>query len=170
MKEIKAIYIGLDGILIDTISGDSKPRGIWDMKFRFDVLHTIKTLNPEIVLIVDSLDNSTTDSNNKLNYILSAIRDYLDGIRVYYWCTNAKDEYSRCTIELLEFYNRFIFNDKKLKKSELLMVGNSKIHKQVAKDYGIIYLNVELFVQYDISSDSITYTGVSDSKLSHNLL
>ena len=178
MKDIKAIYIGLDRILIETISGRPKPEGIWDMKFRFDVLHTIKTVNPKAVFIVDSIDGSTTGSIHKLDYILSAIKEYLDNIHVYYFCTNAIPNCNKCTVELLDFYYQYIrnCNHMRFKKSELLLVGNSKVHKQAAKDFGIIYLNVEFFRLYDLTVDKsifdinepLNYYDISSNHSAHS--
>ena len=54
LKNKTVIFCDLDGTLIETISGDTFPKGIWDMKLRFDVLDAIKKLNPEYVLIVSN--------------------------------------------------------------------------------------------------------------------
>ena len=35
MKEYKVIFADLDGSLIDTISGETFPKGIWDIQIRF---------------------------------------------------------------------------------------------------------------------------------------
>ena len=42
MKDYKIIIADLDGTLIKTISGETFPKGIWDMQLRFDVLDKIK--------------------------------------------------------------------------------------------------------------------------------
>ncbi len=44
MKEYKVIFADLDGTLIDTISGEAFPKGIWDMQIKFDVLDAIKKI------------------------------------------------------------------------------------------------------------------------------
>ena len=54
MKKYDIIFCDLDGTLIETISGETFPKGIWDMKLRFDVLDVIKKLNPEYILIVSN--------------------------------------------------------------------------------------------------------------------
>lgn len=41
LKNKKVIFCDLDGTLIETISGATFPKGIWDMKLRFDVLDAI---------------------------------------------------------------------------------------------------------------------------------
>ena len=75
MKKYEVIFADLDGTLIETISGDTFPKGIWDMKLRFDVLYAIKKLNPEYILIVSNqggIERGLVDRghfNLKLNYI-----------------------------------------------------------------------------------------------------
>lgn len=54
MKQYDIIFADLDGTLIETISGSVFPKGIWDMKFRFNVLDAIKKLNPKYILIVSN--------------------------------------------------------------------------------------------------------------------
>ena len=54
MKKYKIIFSDLDGTLINTISGETFPKGIWDMRIKLDVLDAIKKLNPEYVLIVSN--------------------------------------------------------------------------------------------------------------------
>ena len=52
MKKYKVLFCDMDGTLIETASGETFPKGIWDMKFKFDVLDTIKNLNPKVIFIV----------------------------------------------------------------------------------------------------------------------
>lgn len=52
MKEYKVLFCDMDGTLIETVSGETFPKGIWDMKFKFDVLDAIKNLNPKAIFIV----------------------------------------------------------------------------------------------------------------------
>ena len=54
LKNKKVIFCDLDGTLIETISGETFPKGIWDMRIKLDVLDAIKKLNPEYVLIVSN--------------------------------------------------------------------------------------------------------------------
>lgn len=42
MKKYKVLFCDMDGTLIETVSGETFPKGIWDMKFKFDILDAIK--------------------------------------------------------------------------------------------------------------------------------
>lgn len=53
MKKYKVLFCDMDGTLIETVSGETFPKGIWDMKFKFDVLDAIKNLNPKVILYCD---------------------------------------------------------------------------------------------------------------------
>ena len=67
MKEYKVIFADLDGTLIDTISGEIFPKGIWDMRIKFDVLDKIKEIKPEYLLIVSNqggIESGFVDAHN----------------------------------------------------------------------------------------------------------
>lgn len=48
MKKYKVLFCDMDGTLIETASGETFPKGIWDMRFKFDVLDAIKNLSPKV--------------------------------------------------------------------------------------------------------------------------
>ena len=54
IEDKKVLFCDLDGTLIETISGETFPKGIWDIRIKFDVLDAIKKLNPQYVLIVSN--------------------------------------------------------------------------------------------------------------------
>ena len=97
LKNKNILFCDLDGTLIETISGDTFPKGIWDMKLRFDVLDAIKKLNPEYVLIVSNqggIESGFVDAkkfSTKLFYIVESIGEYC-GCECYamYCDTNSK--------------------------------------------------------------------------------
>ena len=82
LKNKKIIFCDLDGTLIDTISGETFPKGIWDMRIKFDVLDAIKKLNPEYILIVSNqggIESGFVDRHgfkSKSEYITRAIGEY----------------------------------------------------------------------------------------------
>ena len=48
----KVLFADLDGTLIDTVFGNTFPKGIWDMQFKWDVLSAIKEYGFEILITV----------------------------------------------------------------------------------------------------------------------
>ena len=110
LKNKKVIFCDLDGTLIETISGEAFPKGIWDMRIKLDVLDALKKLNPEYVLIVSNQGGiesgfvDTHDFNSKCEYITRAIREYC-GCECYamYCDTNNKsDPYRKPNTKMLE--------------------------------------------------------------------
>lgn len=81
-NQYKIILTDLDDTLIQTISGATFPKGIWDMKFKFDILDKIKKLNPEYLFIVTNQGGigqfvKKDNYENKLNYIISCLKEYI---------------------------------------------------------------------------------------------
>lgn len=146
MKEYEVIFADLDGTLIDTISGETFPKGIWDMRLRFDVLDAIKKLHPQYVFIVSNqgcIDNGCVNKihfNHKIDYICSAIKEYCNCYcEAVYYDTNDK------------FHNTQHRND----NYSVLMIGDasgkeglfSYIDKKTAENFGIDYMDVDNFVE-----------------------
>lgn len=52
MKKYTILFADLDNTLITTVSGETFPKGVWDMKFKFDVLDKIKELHPKVLFIL----------------------------------------------------------------------------------------------------------------------
>ena len=110
MKEYKVIFCDLDGTLIETISGETFPKGIWDMNIKFEVLDVIKKLNPEYILIVSNqgdIESGFVDDDNfraKSGYVAGAIREYCDCKCYAMYClTNDKSNpYRKPNTKMLE--------------------------------------------------------------------
>ena len=164
LKNKKVIFCDLDGTLIETISGDTFPKGIWDMKLRFDVLDSIKKLNPEYVLIVSNQGGiesgfvDTHDFNSKCEYITRAIREYC-GCECYamYCDSNSKsDPYRKPNTKMLEtLLEDYVGDDFDFIKQKSLMIGDasgkegqfSDSDKKTAENVGIDYMDVDDFVK-----------------------
>ena len=163
MKEYKVIFADLDGTLIETISGETFPKGIWDMKIKFDVLDAIKKLNTEYILIVSNQGGIESgfidgyDFRRKSEYITLAIREYC-GCECYamYCETNDKlDPYRKPNPRMLySLLENYVGDDFDYIKSVSLMIGDasgkegqfSDSDKKTAENFGIDYLDVNDFI------------------------
>lgn len=159
------LFADLDGTLIDTISEDTFPRGVWDMFLKFDVLNAIKNLHPEYVLIASNQGGiekgfvDMTDFIKKIRYIQVAISEYCECLVDYQFCiANDKKDYRRKpNTGMLEGLLKSIeaLGAEIPDKSEMLMVGDasgkegqfSDSDKRTAENFGIAYMDVEDFVE-----------------------
>ena len=163
MKEYDVIFSDLDGTLINTISGETSPKGIWDMQIRFEVLDKIKGLNPKYVFIISNqggIESGFVDAINfraKSEYITRAIREYCDCECYSMYCaTNDKsDSYRKPNVGMLEsLLEIYVGDDFDYIKQKSLMIGDasgkegqfSDSDKKTAENYCIDYMDVDDFV------------------------
>lgn len=164
MKKYKVLFADLDGTLIETISGNPFPKGIWDMRFRFDVFDAIKKLAPDYVLIVSNqggIEAGFVDDNNfksKLEYVGRSISEYC-GCKCYaQYCTSnhKSDPYRKPNTKMLGWLTEtYVGDDFEYIKSVSLMIGDasgkegqfSDSDKKTAENFGIDYMDVEDFVK-----------------------
>lgn len=166
MKKYDIIFSDLDGTLIETISGETFPKGIWDMRLRFDVLDAIKKLHPQYVFIVSnqgSIDNGRVNRlhfSHKLDYICSAVKEYCDcHCDAAYCVSNDKSNPNRKpNVGMLDSFTETYFDELHVYvKSSSLMIGDasgkngqfSDSDKKTAENFGIDYMDVDDFVNYD---------------------
>ena len=164
LKNKKILFCDLDGTLIETISGATFPKGIWDMKFRFDVLDAIKKQNPEYVLIVSNqggIESGFVDAQKfqtKLSYIIKAIDEYCDCecYAIYCATNNELDPYRKPNTKMLKtLLEDSVGDDVDYIKQESLMIGDasgkdgqfSDSDKKTAENFGIDYMDVDDFVK-----------------------
>ena len=164
LKNKNILFCDLDGTLIETISGDTFPKGIWDMKLRFDVLDAIKKLNLEYVLIVSNqggIESGFVDAKKfeiKLFYIIEAIVDYCDCECYATYCdtNNKSDPCRKPNTKMLEtLLEDYVGYDFECFKHEILMIGDasgkegqfSDSDKKTAENFGIDYMDVNDFVK-----------------------
>ena len=163
MKKYKILFADLDGALIDTISGEAFPKGIWDMRLKFDVLDKIKELKPDYVFIVTNQGGIEKGFVNelslsfKLDYIERVISEYCECKCDYDYCrTNDKnDPYRKPNIGMLNLLCEIHLEGKDYKKSSFLMIGDasgkdgqfSDTDRKTAENFDIDYMDVEDFVK-----------------------
>ena len=168
MRRYKLIFCDLDGTLIETVSGKTFPEGIWDMKFKMDVLSAIKKLNPDYVFIVTNqggIGQGFVDKDNfevKLEYIRLSIEEYLDNTQVQsaYCSSNDKsDEFRKPNIGMLNYLSDFFVGKNfDYVRKESLMIGDasglpgqfSDSDKKTAENFGCDYMDVNEFVKSTI--------------------
>lgn len=165
--EKKVLFADLDGTLIETITGNTFPCGIWDMKFKFDVLDAIKNYGFDCLIIITNqggIEKGYVDEKHwvkgKMNYITMALNEYLGILVEYQHCImNDKDcEYRKPNTGMLKAACwKFIANrwNMVISKDEMLMIGDasglqgqfSDSDKKTAENYGIDYMDVNIFVK-----------------------
>lgn len=163
LESKKVLFCDLDGTLIETISGETFPKGIWDVRIKFDVLDAIKKLNPQCVLIVSNqggIESKLVNEDNfctKLSYIERVIWEYC-GCECYstYCGTNDKSSpwrkpNTKMLEDLLDDYTWLHFS---YNKQKMLMIGDasgkegqfSDSDKKTAENFGIDYMDVNDFI------------------------
>jgi len=164
MKKYEILFADLDGTLIDTISGETFPRGIWDIRFKFDILDKIKKLAPKYLLIVSNqggIESGFVDSMDfqcKSEYISRAIRAYCGcEVHAMYCTTNNKEStFRKPNTGMLELLCvNHVGDDLEFIKSKSLMIGDasgkqwqfSDSDKKCAENFGIDYMDVYDFVK-----------------------
>lgn len=165
VKNKKILFADLDGTLIKTKSGEIFPKGIWDMEFRFDVLDTIKKLNPDYILIVSNqggIESGFVDVHNfraKSEYITRSIREYCGIICYAMYCetNNKSDPYRKPNTGMMHsLLEKYIGDDFDYIKQKSIMIGDasgkegqfSNSDKKTAENFGIDYMDVNDFVNY----------------------
>ena len=163
MKKYDVIFSDLDGTLINTISGETFPKGIWDMQIRFEVLDKIKEIKPKYLLIVSNqggIESGFVDAKKfetKLFYIIEAIGNYCDCECYAMYCdtNNESDPYRKPNTKMLKtLLEDYVGYDFECFKHEILMIGDasgkegqfSDGDNKTAENFGIDYMDVDDFV------------------------
>ena len=177
MKNKKILFADLDGTLIKTKSGETFPKGIWDMEFRFEVLDTIKKMQPLALLIVSNqggVESGFVNRRNfefKMEYIIRSIKEYT-GVFVEYSCCYSNDkssQYRKPNTGMLDslfgrVQTKWFKREHIIYDEDFLMIGDasgkegqfSDTDKKTAENFGIDYLDVEDFIN-EMSDETKTY-------------
>ena len=166
MKKYEVIFADLDGTLINTISGETFPKGIWDIKLNFDALDAIKKVNPKCLLIVTNqggIEKGFVNERNfqcKMEYICRSIKEYT-GVEVEYsYCTsNDKDnKYRKPNIGMIDSLTREMIKrgiiENGICTDNILMIGDasgkegqfSDSDKKTAENAGFDYMDIKDFI------------------------
>ena len=163
-SDIKVLFADLDGTLINTYSGDTFPRGIWDMEFRFDVWDKIKELKFDYIFIVSNqggIEKGFVDNDrftSKMEYIANSLMEYTNNFNIFYdYCVSndKSDYYRKPNIGMLEeLVDCTCALGSDFPKENILMIGDasgkegqfSDSDKKCAENFGIDYMDVEDFL------------------------
>ena len=172
MKEYKIIFADLDDTLIETISGNTFPKGVWDMRIKFEVLDKIKEIKPLCLLIVTNqggIEKGFVNRRNfeiKMEYLCRSIKEYT-GIEVEYSYCEKNDpnyKYRKPNIGMLDSLTYKMINKgvvpNGIETDKILMIGDasgkegqfSDSDKKCAENAGFDYLDVNDFVNSDIKN------------------
>lgn len=174
MKKYKILFTDLDGTLIDTISNNKFPIGIWDMKINFKVLDAIKKLNPNYICIISNQGGiekgfiREEHFNAKFKYIINSVNNYTGINTVGDYCpyNDIDNPYRKPNTENLSkrLYRIGYYYDSSITKQDCLMIGDasglegqfSDTDKKTAENFGIDYFDVNEFVnKYTIETPYI---------------
>lgn len=148
MKKYKLLITDLDGTLIETLSGDTFPKGIWDMKIKLYVFEAIKNYAPDDILIISNqggIEKGFVDKEMfeyKFDYISSAINRKPN--------TGMIDQY----MDYIKFINDNVDEENKIIYDTIMMIGDasgkegqfSDSDKKTAENFGCEYMDVDDFV------------------------
>lgn len=169
MKKCKLLITDLDGTLIETLSGDTFPKGIWDMKLKLYVFEAIKNYAPDDILIISNqggIEKGFVDKEMfeyKFDYISNALEDYTDiSVSAYYCESNNKRNVNRKPdigmikeyMDFIEYMNNDEDEEEKIVYDTILMIGDasgkegqfSDSDKKTAENFGREYMDVDDFV------------------------
>lgn len=178
MHPKKVLFADLDGTLIETESGNTFPCGIWDMRLRLDVLDAIKNYGFEILVIISNQGgieegyvNERHFCKGKMNYIQFALNEYL-GIPVEYSYCKSNDKgnkFRKPNTGMLEnaCYKYLPRYGVMASKEEMLMIGDasgiplgwSDTDLKTAENFGIHYMDVNIFVEYYGEEEKVAIDG-----------
>ncbi len=156
----KIIFTDLDDTLIKTHTGETFPKGVWDMEFKYDVWDKIKEFNPEYLFIVTNQGGIGHYVNgerfeNKVAYVAAAIKEYTNIERVdWTYCSSGdkKDKYRKPNtgmFDTITLSNGLIINND-FTLDDCLMIGDasgkpgdfSDSDKRFAENLQIDYIDV----------------------------
>ena len=160
-KEI--LFADLDGTLIESVSGERFPKGVWDMKLRFDVLDKIRQVFPNlrclfIVTNQGGIEKGFVDRESfaaKFSYVRAATKEFL-GVQVGgNWCESCDDNcwkrkpnVGMLSLGMISVNGLF---GKEFEMSQVAMIGDasgkpnqfSDSDKRTAENFGIDYIDVD---------------------------
>lgn len=165
MENKKVLFTDLDGTLIDTISGEAHPKGVWDVKIKFDVWDKIKKVFPNVEYILIATNQGGIETGkldaqhftSKIMWILDSMQEYFgDAITINGTCCPSHDENNKFRKPNTGMLSKLLtdLSIENMERSSMIMLGDasgkegdfSDSDKKVAENFGIDYIDVEDFL------------------------
>lgn len=161
MKDYRILIADLDGTLIDTLEGETFPKGIWDMRLRMEVFEAIRLMSPSWVLVASNqggIEKGFVDEDLftvKLSYVLGSLEDYLGRrdrvVGIYCTKNDPGDRMRKPNPGMMEELLKFTGGHR---KEDVLMIGDasgkegqfSDSDKNAAENFGCDYMDVGDFL------------------------
>lgn len=161
MENKKVVFADLDGTLIETLSGETHPKGVWDVKLKMDVWGKIIQAFPkmEYLLIVTNqggIETGKVDKEHwtsKIMWIIDGLQEYVKApVFVSGACCTSIDKSHPARKPNVGLFERLskVHQLEGFSKQEMIMLGDasgregdwSDSDKKAAENFGIDYLDV----------------------------
>lgn len=167
MKQYSIVICDLDGTLIETASGKTFPEGSWDCQLKMDVWEALKKLGPRDIAICSNqggIDRGFVKQgpfNGKINYIASALSEYVGCNVLYDYCISndplcpRRKPNTGMFEEALQKIKQRRYETSSIPLSDVLSIGDasglpgqfSSSDLAAAKAFGCDYMDVNEFVK-----------------------
>ena len=164
-KKYKYVFIDFDDTIVRTLTGNTFPKGVWDMQIQFRLLDAISKVKPEYIFIVSNQGGipiyvTEEQIQIKMTYVCSAIESYLgNDIKCNYtYCASMdkNDNNRKPNTGMLDIMcAAFKISQCADNKKNMCMIGDASGKKnqfsnsdfKCAKNFGIDYYDVEDFIR-----------------------
>lgn len=162
INEKRIVFVDLDGTLTRTVTGETFPKGVWDMAFDFEVMDRIGRMRPTAVFIVSNQGGIEAGHVNhrlfeqKFMYVIASLQD-ICGQHVFvagrYCPTNKADDQMRkpntgMLSAMLEEFQKLTQHT--FTKDDCVMIGDMETDRQTAENFGIDYMDVADFRKVEV--------------------
>lgn len=162
INEKRIAFVDLDGTLISTATGETFPKGVWDMTLNLDVMMKLGRMRPTAIFIVSNQGGIEQGFVNhrlfeqKFMYVIASLQD-ICGQHVFvagrYCPTTKEDDPMRkpntgMLTAMLDEFQKLVQHS--FTKDDCVMIGDREDDRQTAENFGIDYLSVEEFKEVEV--------------------
>ena len=185
INEKRIVFVDLDGTLTRTVTGETFPKGVWDMELNLDVMMKIGRMRPTGVFIVSNQGGIEKGFVNgrlfeqKFMYVISALQE-ICGQHVFVagrYCPTVKEDdpmrkpNTGMMVAMLEEFQKLLQHS--FTKEDCVMIGDLDTDRATADNFNIDYLDVNEFLKMEVDEplyrivDAMTGEAIPDQPLLH---